>query len=102
MKKGKLIVVSNRGPYKLSRTKNGLKRTKTIGGLVTSVLPMMKKYGGVWVAWGEPEVPGRRRPSGFHLALPPAFRGTGARLLLGAFQYCAVAAVPLLSRACAV
>jgi trehalose 6-phosphate synthase/phosphatase len=55
MKKGKLIVVSNRGPYKLSRTKNGLKRTKTIGGLVTSVLPMMKKYGGVWVAWGEPE-----------------------------------------------
>jgi trehalose 6-phosphate synthase/phosphatase len=50
-----MIVVSNRGPYKLQRTQRGLKRTKHIGGLVTSILPMMKKYGGVWVAWGEPE-----------------------------------------------
>jgi trehalose 6-phosphate synthase/phosphatase len=52
--KGKLIVVSNRGPYKLARTKRGLKRTKHVGGLVTSILPMMKRRGGVWVAWGEP------------------------------------------------
>ncbi|MBN1438250.1 MAG: bifunctional alpha,alpha-trehalose-phosphate synthase (UDP-forming)/trehalose-phosphatase [Anaerolineales bacterium] len=51
----KLIVVSNRGPFKLARTKSGVKRNKHIGGLVTSVLPMMMQKGGVWVAWGEPE-----------------------------------------------
>jgi trehalose 6-phosphate synthase/phosphatase len=54
MTTGKLIVVSNRGPYKLAHTKRGLKRTKHVGGLVTSILPMMERRGGVWVAWGEP------------------------------------------------
>jgi trehalose 6-phosphate synthase/phosphatase len=54
--KGKLIVVSNRGPYRLSRTAaGGWKRVTHVGGLVTSILPVMKKQGGVWVAWGDPE-----------------------------------------------
>ncbi|MGE5139585.1 MAG: alpha,alpha-trehalose-phosphate synthase (UDP-forming) [Rudaea sp.] len=51
----RLIVVSNRGPYHLHRTKTGMRREKTIGGLVTSILPMLEMFGGVWVAWGRPE-----------------------------------------------
>jgi trehalose 6-phosphate synthase len=50
-----LVLVSNRGPYRLRRTKQGLRREKSVGGLVTSVLPMMERLGGVWIAWGEPE-----------------------------------------------
>jgi trehalose 6-phosphate synthase len=53
----RLVVVSNRGPYNLYQTRKGLRREKTIGGLVTSVLPMLEQLGGVWVAWGDP--PGR-------------------------------------------
>lgn len=51
---GRLIVVSNRGPYRLHVTRRGLKREKTIGGLVTSILPMLERLGGTWIAWGEP------------------------------------------------
>jgi alpha,alpha-trehalose-phosphate synthase [UDP-forming] len=50
----RLIIVSNRGPYQLHQTKQGLKREKTVGGLVTSILPMIEKTGGVWIAWGDP------------------------------------------------
>ncbi len=59
----RLVVVSNRGPYHIYTTKQGLKRERTVGGLVTSILPMIEQYGGVWIAWGEP--PGRYSgPSG--------------------------------------
>jgi alpha,alpha-trehalose-phosphate synthase [UDP-forming] len=51
----RLVVVSNRGPYHLHMTKQGMKRERTVGGLVTSILPMLEMFGGVWVAWGEPE-----------------------------------------------
>jgi trehalose 6-phosphate synthase len=49
-----LVLVSNRGPYRLHHAPNGIKTERTIGGLVTSLLPMMDETGGVWVAWGEP------------------------------------------------
>lgn len=65
----RLIVASNRGPYHLHQTKRGLKREKTVGGLVTSLLPMLETLGGVWIAWGDP--PGRyegsTNKSGFSL-----------------------------------
>jgi len=51
----RLVVVSNRGPYHIHLTKQGLKREKTVGGLVTSMLPLIEKIGGVWIAWGDPE-----------------------------------------------
>ncbi|MGE5265397.1 MAG: trehalose-6-phosphate synthase, partial [Acidobacteriota bacterium] len=65
----RLIVVSNRGPYSLHTTKQGLKREKTVGGLVTSLLPMIERQGGVWVAWGDPpgRYAGRPGKSGFDL-----------------------------------
>jgi trehalose 6-phosphate synthase/phosphatase len=55
MSQQRLVVVSNRGPFHLRATRQGLKRDKNIGGLVTSVLPMLEKLGGVWIAWGDPE-----------------------------------------------
>ncbi len=65
----RLVIVSNRGPYNLHVTRQGLKREKTIGGLVTSILPMIEDVGGVWIAWGEPEgrYPGRPGESSFDL-----------------------------------
>lgn len=56
----RLVVVSNRGPYHLSETNNGLKYEKTVGGLTSAVLPILEKSGGIWIAWGEP---GGRHPS---------------------------------------
>ncbi|MCC7362593.1 MAG: trehalose-6-phosphate synthase [Anaerolineales bacterium] len=71
-----LVIVSNRGPYRLYVTKRGLKRERTVGGLVTSVLPMLEHVGGVWIAWGEPEgrfpIPPRRSKFELqHLRLEP-------------------------------
>jgi trehalose 6-phosphate synthase len=51
----RLVLVSNRGPYRLYTTRNGVKAERTIGGLVTSLLPMIEQWGGAWIAWGEPE-----------------------------------------------
>src|SRR5262249_47243896 len=53
----RLVLVSNRGPYRLGQSPRGLRRERTVGGLVTSLLPMMEQNGGAWVAWGDP--PGR-------------------------------------------
>ncbi|WP_376792470.1 trehalose-6-phosphate synthase [Thermoflexus sp.] len=51
---GRLVLVSNRGPYRLSLTRGGVKAERTVGGLVTSLLPLMEKTGGIWIAWGDP------------------------------------------------
>ena len=44
-----LIVVSNREPL---REEDG-SWTPSVGGLTTALLPVLKKQGGVWIAWGE-------------------------------------------------
>ncbi len=65
----RLIIVSNRGPYDLRVTKQGLKREKTVSGLVTSLLPMIEKLGGVWIARGDlaGRFPGRPGTPSFDL-----------------------------------
>ncbi|MBI5032119.1 MAG: trehalose-6-phosphate synthase [Chloroflexi bacterium] len=65
----RLIIMSNRGPYHIHVTKQGIKREKTVGGLVTSILPMVERWGGVWISWGEPEgrYPGSAKPLNFDL-----------------------------------
>jgi len=73
----RLVVVSNRGPYRISATSRGIKYERTIGGLVTSLLPMLEQNGGEWIAWGEPagryEIPLRKpRFSLHHLSLTEA------------------------------
>lgn len=54
-----LVVVSNRAPYILEETGDGLKGKKAVSGLVSALEPIMESCGGVWVGWG-----GRRSPSG--------------------------------------
>lgn len=65
----RLVVVSNRGPYHLRLTKRGITRERTVGGLVTSILPMVEMFGGLWIASGEPEgrFPGTPGPRAFDL-----------------------------------
>ncbi len=50
----RLVIISNRGPYLLHITPQHIRREKTIGGLVTSLLPMIEAQGGIWIAWGDP------------------------------------------------
>jgi trehalose 6-phosphate synthase/phosphatase len=47
------VMVSHRGPYRLRKTAQGVRRERSIGGLATSVVPLMEQLGGVWVTAGE-------------------------------------------------
>ena len=48
----KLIVVSNREPYKVERAGGKLRLEKTVGGLVSALEPVLRKNGGIWICWG--------------------------------------------------
>ena len=50
--RGNLLVVSNRGPYNIRGNNDSLKYSPAVSGLVTAVLPAVKKTGGTWLAWG--------------------------------------------------
>ncbi len=50
---GGIVLVSHRGPYRLRVTTRGVRRERSIGGLATSMLPLMEQIGGVWVTSGE-------------------------------------------------
>lgn len=56
----RLVVVSNRGPYHVRETPEGLKYEKAVGGLTTALLPIVGRWGGLWIASGKPD---GRRPS---------------------------------------
>ncbi len=48
----RLLVVSNRLPFVLSRDADGgLVSRPGIGGLVTALLPVVRDRGGVWIGW---------------------------------------------------
>ena len=48
----RLVVVSNRLPFVLSRTADGgLVSRPGSGGLVTALLPVLRDRGGVWIGW---------------------------------------------------
>ena len=47
-----LLILSNRGPMTFKETEAGVEATKSVGGLVSAIEPIIKKTGGVWVAWG--------------------------------------------------
>lgn len=49
----RLAVVTNRGPYSSVETKQGVRLEKTVGGLTTALLPVLERYGGVWIASGK-------------------------------------------------
>ncbi len=48
----KLIVVSNREPYKIEASRGRSKFEKTVGGLVSALEPVLREKGGIWVCWG--------------------------------------------------
>ncbi|MGM0365419.1 MAG: alpha,alpha-trehalose-phosphate synthase (UDP-forming) [Actinomycetota bacterium] len=50
-KEKKILVVSNRVPYKIIKSKSGIKYKKSVGGLVTALDPILSKKGGLWVGW---------------------------------------------------
>jgi trehalose 6-phosphate synthase/phosphatase len=50
-----LAVVSNRLPFSAERRHGGLSLTRSPGGLVAALDPVLKRMGGVWVGW--PGVP---------------------------------------------
>ncbi len=47
----RLIVVSNRLPFSIVTTVNGLRVEPSAGGLVSALLPLFKKNGGCWIGW---------------------------------------------------
>ncbi len=49
----RLIVVTNRGPYHYRKTPQGLRESRTIGGLVSALDPLVQERKGIWVAWGD-------------------------------------------------
>ncbi len=60
----RLVVVSNRGAYRMRETPDGIKYERSVGGLATAVLPVLEEYSGVWISSGRPagrfpNVPGR-------------------------------------------
>jgi trehalose 6-phosphate synthase/phosphatase len=75
----RFVLVSHRGPYRLRKTPQGVRRERTIGGLATSLLPLIEQLGGVWITSGESagryEVPPRKpRYALRYLALTPEQR----------------------------
>lgn len=51
-----VVVVSNRLPIRVSRTRSKVTIEQGSGGLVTAIAPVLRKTGGVWVGWdGDPK-----------------------------------------------
>ncbi|MDI6903152.1 MAG: trehalose-phosphatase [Methanocellales archaeon] len=48
----KLILVSNREPYIHEKSRKGIMCKRAMGGLMSTLDPVMQSYGGTWVAWG--------------------------------------------------
>jgi trehalose 6-phosphate synthase/phosphatase len=60
----RLIVVSNRLPIILRRTRDGWRAERSTGGLATALVPVLRRNNGIWVGWpGEapPAVDSRRQ-----------------------------------------
>ena len=61
-----LVVVSNRLPFQVEREGGQTRVTRSPGGLVAALEPVLRQRGGTWVGWtGVPQEDGR--PSGFAL-----------------------------------
>ena len=66
-----LIVVSNREPYEHLIRKGHLICQRTDGGLTSALDPVLKRLGGVWVAWGSGEADRSAAGPDGNLAVPP-------------------------------
>lgn len=48
----RLIILSNREPYRVEAKKGKKVFEKTVGGLVSALEPILRERGGTWVCWG--------------------------------------------------
>jgi len=51
LKKEKIVIVSNRVPYNITKSDGEIKYKKSVGGLVTALDPILFKNGGLWIGW---------------------------------------------------
>src|SRR5690349_12626940 len=66
-----LIVVSNREPYEHVMRKAHALCERTDGGLTSVLDPVLKRVGGVWVAWGSGDADRSVVGSDGRIAVPP-------------------------------
>ncbi|MGF1466972.1 MAG: trehalose-6-phosphate synthase [Sandaracinaceae bacterium] len=57
MPRKRLIVASNRGPFRRSRAGSGRRVVRAAGGLVAALDPVLRERGGVWVSAQETDSP---------------------------------------------
>lgn len=48
---GKLVLISNRGPFQYKQSPGGLKKVYAVSGLVSALEPVLKMRKGLWVSW---------------------------------------------------
>ncbi len=51
LKEKRLVICSNREPYKVKTTDSGYEYEATVGGLVSALIPIMRASNGLWVSW---------------------------------------------------
>ena len=51
LKDKRLVICSNREPYKVTTTDSGYEYEATVGGLVSALIPIMRATEGLWVSW---------------------------------------------------
>lgn len=47
----RLVVISNRLPFSMTQTEDGLRVERSSGGLVSALLPLFRRNGGCWIGW---------------------------------------------------
>lgn len=62
-----IVVVSNRLPFTVQRSADGLRRRPSPGGLVSALEPVLRRRGGTWIGWPGIELKGRERLPGRNL-----------------------------------
>ncbi|MCG8556230.1 MAG: trehalose-6-phosphate synthase [Proteobacteria bacterium] len=67
--RGRLVVVANRGPYRMATQGSAVRLMRAAGGLVTALDPVLRDHGGVWVSGDEIQMNGAERGQvGYDLA----------------------------------
>lgn len=66
----RFLLVSNAEPYAHRRRGGKIVREKLAGGLTSALDPLMKKVGGVWIAWGRGEADFEVLDSGGKIKVP--------------------------------
>jgi len=51
LKNKRLLIVSNRVPYSISKIDGKIVYKKNVGGLVTALDPLLQRTGGLWLGW---------------------------------------------------